>query len=31
MTVPASDTIPRQTVLQRWLNIDQHAKPIVYA
>jgi len=31
MTVPASDTIPRQTSLQRWLRIDQHAKPIVYA
>lgn len=31
MTVPASDTIPRQTALQRWLRIDQHAKPIVYA
>jgi len=31
MTVPASDTIPRHTALQRWLRIDQHAKPMVYA
>jgi len=31
MAVPARDTIPRQTALQRWLRIDQHAKPIVYA
>jgi uncharacterized hydrophobic protein (TIGR00271 family) len=30
MTIPAIDTIPRQTALQRWLRIDQHAKPIVY-
>jgi uncharacterized hydrophobic protein (TIGR00271 family) len=30
MAVPASGTIPRQTVLQRWLRIDHHAKPIVY-
>ena len=31
MTVPASDTIPRQTALQRWLRINRHVKPIVYA